>query len=85
MQRTWTEVIVDAYYAAAKWWHPDWWRYLFAPVTRGWLGYRWYHRPLGYLNAIWCRYRDHPAGVFWFNAGGYEPDMTCRGCGDDLA
>ncbi len=32
-----------------------------------------------------CRWRGHPAGVVYFNAGAYEPDMTCKGCGDDLA
>ncbi len=76
--------LLDAYYSVAKWWHPDWWRYLLAPAERNWLGWRWYHRPLGFLNAIGCRYRQHPAGVYWFNSGGDEPDMTCRGCGDDL-
>lgn len=33
---------------------------------------------------IWCRIRNHPEGVWFYNAGGLEPDMTCKNCGDDL-
>lgn len=37
-----------------------------------------------YLSRCRCRWRGHPAGVVWMNVGGFEPDMTCRGCGEDL-
>ena len=37
-----------------------------------------------YLSRCWCRLRNHPAGVNWYNPGGFEPDMYCRGCGEDL-
>lgn len=30
-----------------------------------------------------CRAKGHPCGVFW-NSGGYEPDMHCVDCGEDL-
>jgi hypothetical protein len=23
-------------------------------------------------------------GVVWYNIAGFEPDMTCKNCGDDL-
>ncbi len=85
MTRTWTQAIVDAYYVAVKWGRLDWWRVLLSPCERpGWLGWRWYHPPLAYLNAVWCRARNHPYQVVWFNPNGLEPDMTCEGCGDDL-
>ena len=32
---------------------------------------------------FWCRFRGHPAGVVWFTQG-YEPDMHCKNCGDDI-
>jgi hypothetical protein len=31
-----------------------------------------------------CRWQGHPHGVLWFNAGGLEPNMHCKDCGDDL-
>lgn len=34
---------------------------------------------------IFCRLRNHPKGVIWFNASGLEPNMTCKICGDDLS
>jgi hypothetical protein len=56
------------------WFSRDWWAYLLAPKAKG---YSW-------REVVWCRMRCHPAGVFWFNTGGLEPDMRCQGCGDDL-
>ena len=37
-----------------------------------------------YLFRCQCRARNHPYGVAWYNAGGYEPDMRCQGCGENL-
>lgn len=40
-----------------------------------------------WFEVIWCRLRGHPKGVIWYNTSylePIEPDMTCRGCGDDL-
>lgn len=34
--------------------------------------------------AFWCRWRGHPAGVWFYNPGAYEADMHCKNCGDDL-
>jgi hypothetical protein len=33
---------------------------------------------------IICRWRGHPAGVWYVNANGLEPDMHCKHCGEDL-
>ncbi len=30
-----------------------------------------------------CRFFGHDS-VVWFNVGGYEPDMHCETCGEDL-
>jgi hypothetical protein len=57
------------------WFTRDWWRYLLAP--RMWNAPRW-------PSVIWCRLRGHPEGVWWFNPGGWEPDMHCKNCGDDI-
>jgi hypothetical protein len=62
-----------------RWVDPWWWQYL--------LDNHDYRHP----NLIWpgwtkfrCRIKGHPGGVWFFNAGGTEPDMTCKNCGDDL-
>lgn len=33
------------------------------------------------IKAAMCRRSGHKCGVIWYNWG-YEPDMTCVGCGD---
>ena len=52
----------------------DWWKFLLERPKVG--QSRW--------TCFWCRARGHPAGVWWFNVGGLEPDMHCMNCGDDL-
>lgn len=52
------------------WFTISWWKYLLTDCT-GWTNF-------------WCRVRGHPYGVGWYNAGGLEPDMQCRNCGEDL-
>lgn len=62
-------------------------RYLFSkPVYDDCYGYRWHwlDRQRTRLDTIICRWRGHPCGVVWYNLGGYEPNMTCKNCGDDL-
>jgi len=44
----------------------------------------WIARAGNQLARCVCRAKGHPAGVFFYNVGGCEPDMTCRGCGEDL-
>jgi hypothetical protein len=38
-----------------------------------------------WFSRAWCRAQGHPAGVWFYNAGGTEPNMHCKGCGEDLA
>lgn len=33
---------------------------------------------------VTCRAKGHPKGVFFYDANGYEPDMHCKTCGEDL-
>lgn len=58
-----------------RWFHRDWWSYLLAPRMWGYVSWP---------RTIWCRMKGHPAGVYWFNPSGFEPDMHCKNCGDDL-
>lgn len=47
-----------------------WWEFVFAaPRT---------------LRKIRCRMSNHKPGEWWYNPRGLEPDMRCKGCGDDL-
>ena len=55
------------------WFTWAWWAYLLAkkPPDYSWRA------------VIVCRARGHPGGVRWYSAG-FEPDMRCWGCGDNL-
>ena len=66
------------------WLTPGWWRYVLWGVSGTWGGKYEKPRFITGLRHLVCRWRGHPAGVGWFNAGGLEPDMHCRNCGDDL-
>jgi hypothetical protein len=61
-----------------KWFSREWWAYLLAKRKRRDRKYcsRW--------SLFWCRVRNHPAGVIWYDASGDEPDMHCQNCGEDL-
>lgn len=61
-----------------KWFTYQWWEYLFDGKKCRYND-EWFWR----LRRALCRARGH-AGVVWFNPNGYEPDMTCKCCGDDL-
>lgn len=69
-----------------------------ADVDYGWPEWKWAMR-LSYRSEVFgwvmrhifgkvgrfaCRWRGHPAGVYWFTSTGTEPDMRCKGCGEDL-
>ena len=64
-------------YNIPKWFLPSWYKYLFAKRDR-WCG------DAGLVRTFICRARNHPAGVVWYNPNGFEPDMHCKNCGDDL-
>lgn len=53
----------------------EWWKYIFAPRT---------DKDVNIFKVWLCRWRGHPCGVVWYNAGGLEPDMSCRYCGDNI-
>lgn len=44
----------------------------------------WVPRSIGYTMRCHCRWTAHRVGVRWYNVSGYEPDMHCLGCGEDL-
>ena len=48
--------------------------YLFAPRA---------DTEVSWIRVLRCRFRGH-VGPIWYNPSGYEPDMHCRECGDDL-
>jgi hypothetical protein len=56
------------------WFTLDWWKYLFENKSSDYL---WW-------TVIKCRINGHKCGVVWYSSHGFEPDMTCKGCGDDL-
>lgn len=73
---TWKRV---ALFAQALWWC------LRDRDMRAWMFARdrWHEGWKARLRAVWCRGTGH-RGVVWYNIGGDAPDMTCKGCGDDL-
>lgn len=52
-----------------------------------WLSWEWY-RYLFKNNSGWknilCRAKGHPCGVWYYNPIGFEPDMRCINCDEDL-
>lgn len=59
--------------------YPGFWQYVFEPVKTRYNDERFYQ-----LRVWWCRLRGHPSGIVFYNPSGYEPDYTCKGCGEDL-
>jgi len=51
-----------------------WWKYVFEKPCYG----------SSWLRSIWCRINKHPRGPVYYNPTGFEPDMTCKDCGDEL-
>ena len=49
--------------------------------TRSWWQYLLEGKPS--LRRIWCRATGH-RGVWFYNPGGLEPDMRCRGCNENI-
>jgi len=64
------------------WHHYEWWKYLFSGLWYRWRHDYWRLRDLP--GVIICRIKNHPCGPIWYNPGGYEPDMTCKNCGDEI-
>ena len=51
----------------------SWWKYLLEPKSED----------VSWWTVFWCRAKGH-AGVSFYDVSGYEPDMHCKNCGDDL-
>lgn len=53
-----------------------------------WLTWHWYvylFAGLRSLRQLWCRLGGHACGPIWYRIGEtLEPDMRCKGCGEDL-
>mgnify|MGYP001062513248 CR=1 FL=1 len=65
------------YFKFHLWWFTfGWWQYLFEKKNSDY-DYSWW-------TVIKCRISGHKCGVYWYTSTGFEPDMTCKGCGDDL-
>jgi hypothetical protein len=52
----------------SKWFCLEWYRYLLTSES--------------FVNLV-CRIRNHPNGVVFYNMG-WEPDMHCKDCEEDL-
>ena len=52
---------------------------------KGWYSYVFNNTPKGIpkLVSVLCRMRNH-AGIEFYDAGGLEPDYSCKWCGEDL-
>lgn len=61
------------------WFTLSWWKYLLEDLDFNIS----YDRGISPLKVILCRIRGHKCGVIWYS-GRYEPDMSCKNCGDDL-
>lgn len=63
------------------WLTKSWWKYLFLEIDA---------KNQKFWRTVGCRRRGHcnklgePYGVIFYNPNGWEPDMTCLNCGDDL-
>lgn len=58
------------------WYYSGYIQYLFSDLT-------WCDSLQHQIQVIFCRIKGHPNGVIWYSSG-YEPDMSCKDCGDQL-
>ena len=57
-----------------RWLTIIWYQYLFEQPWHDKLTFR----------MIVCRIKGHPNGEVFYNAGGLEPDHSCKDCGEDI-
>jgi hypothetical protein len=77
LNQDWRSLYPDSWLANifhTGWFYRDWYNYLFEEKDPD---YSWWQ-------VLKCRMFGHPAGVWWYNPNGLEPDMHCKGCGDNL-
>ncbi|MCK9597315.1 hypothetical protein M0R19_09090 [Candidatus Pacearchaeota archaeon] len=70
------KLLIIYYENCLRWFMPSWYQYLFSKADDPTYT-TWYRR-------LWCRINRHPCGSWYFNPSGYEPDYTCKNCGDQL-
>ena len=58
------------------WFDKYWYQYLFAKFDD--------RKYCPWYTHLWCRMNGHPFGPWYFNANGFEPDMHCKECGDEI-
>lgn len=68
----------------------SWWRYVLDD-SRADKGYgpfcHWkspLHRLGNWIARAACRACGHPAGGWYYNVDGLEPDYRCKGCGEEI-
>lgn len=67
----------DIRYSILKWFTYWWYEYLFGNgLFRDGFKYG--------IERLICRYRGHPCGVVFYNPSGWEPDYSCKNCGDEI-
>ena len=81
--REWWAYVLDDSRADKDYGPFDEWMWRDNPFT-GEASRNWLAHFGNYLARCWCRMRGHPVGVWFYNVGGLEPDMHCKGCGEDL-
>jgi hypothetical protein len=55
-----------------RWFSLQWWEYLLSNLG---------DKP---VNRLVCRIKGHPCGPIYYTMTGFEPDMRCKNCGDEL-
>ena len=61
----------------SKYFHIGFYQYLFSDLD-------WADSLKHKLQIIICRAKGHPAGRVFYNPGGFEPDNSCKNCGDEI-
>lgn len=59
-----------------KWFYIGWWKYLLRKGDNPNFTNR--------INRFFCRVKNHPCGIIFYNVSGSEPDYRCKNCGDEL-
>ena len=80
--------LYDSWWAGSYAWIPHLWRLspsyiknLLSPPADSF--HRFYI--LDRWHSFKCRWKGHPCGSIYYNPGGYEPDIRCKNCYDELA
>ena len=76
MYRIWPPAVKYKNLLTTAWFSISFWKYLLKkPKDKTYTN--WWNR-------FWCRAAGHPDGPWWYNPCGFEPDMRCKNCHDEL-